>query len=167
MSTEEKRKGCSRCHVNLPETHFNQKRNGDLNSMCIKCLDTLKRWRDKRRDERLSETSSEDSSIEITGVSHVSSTNSLQEKKCTRCRKILSVTNFKRKTDGKIYGNCISCCSYGKKHMNEKYRCAHNTHKQYCKQCNDPIKVTIMNMMMSAKQKDKLYVYPFCVINLF
>ena len=120
--------------------------------MCIKCLNTMKKWRDKRRDERLSETSSEDSHIEITGVSH-----SLQEKKCTRCKRILSINNFSRKLDGKNYAKCISCCSRVRKYNNTTRICAHNTRKDYCKQCNDPIQITITNMIKTSKQTDKLY----------
>ena len=125
MSTEEsKRKKCGTCKVNLLETEYNIKRNGTLNSACNRCLDVRRKYRAKKRDERLSDSSSD---------------------------------NFKRKPDGTIYVSCISGCSLSKKYMNEKYRCAHNARKDRCKKCNDPVQVTINQMIRDSKKEDKLH----------
>ena len=49
METETRYK-CTQCKVNLPESHFgDRKRNGDMYKQCIKCREMKKRSSDKNK----------------------------------------------------------------------------------------------------------------------
>ncbi len=42
---------CSHCHVKLPISHFNKKRNGEYNKQCNKCNEDDKKYRIKYKCE--------------------------------------------------------------------------------------------------------------------
>jgi len=48
---ESERKSCSKCKINLPLSHFGQKRNEEYNKMCIRCLGYGKNYTAKRACE--------------------------------------------------------------------------------------------------------------------
>lgn len=94
--------------------------------------------------------------------------------KCSACKKNLNLNNFSNKSSGEIYKCCSSCidkmlvrrnnnkCPCGNqihhcKVCNGSSFCIHDKQRSQCKVCNDPIKVTITNMIASTKQSDKKY----------
>lgn len=76
--------------------------------------------------------------------------------KCSQCKKNLNVTNFKIKPNGNIYKSC-SGCIVKQIEYNERTKCPCGNQTQHCKVCNDPIKVTIQNMIAGSRQRDKQY----------
>lgn len=69
---------------------------------------------------------------------------------CTLCKKDFEKSQFitKRLQESTICNNCR------KKHHPS---CEHKNERYYCKVCNDPIKLTIKNMVTASKQTDKKY----------
>jgi len=51
MNTNQERKKCNKCKVNLLFKEFKPKRNGELTKRCIKCLDYQKHWQQKNKCE--------------------------------------------------------------------------------------------------------------------
>lgn len=52
---------------------------------------------------------------------------SAETRTCTKCRKSLSVNNFRKKHNGEITKQCISCL--------DSHKCEHGKQKNKCKEC--------------------------------
>lgn len=73
---------------------------------------------------------------------------------CSRCHKLLTGNNYRMKNN-KLMKTCNICFERCRKKISYNPKCKHNKHKQKCKQCNDPIQITIKKMISGSKINDK------------
>jgi len=72
--------------------------------------------------------------------------------KCSKCFKYHTINNFRK--GNRILKNCIKC-RYLRKKSTNKCKCIHQRQKLQCKECNDPIDLTIKTMVNCSRVSDK------------
>jgi len=120
MISNQERKKCNRCSVNLLLTEFKPKRNGTLTKRCIECLDKDKKWQQKNKGKY----------------------NCEHNKRRTRCKECGGGSiceHNKRKSNCKECGGG-SICEHNRqksqcKECDGSQICIHNRYKTYCKEC--------------------------------
>jgi hypothetical protein len=78
-----------------------------------------------------------------------------KDQKCPRCKCYAYPKDFINPT-GRVLKTCQKCRNYSKKNR-VKNQCEHGRQRGRCKQCSDPIKVTINNWISHSRQSDKKY----------
>ncbi len=98
----------------------------------------------------------------------------IETQKCQRCKVNYSIDNYNSKRNGVLLKNCKRClekvnesriknkCEHKRQRNNcidcgGSSICEHQRQRGDCKICNEPIQITIKNMIKSAKQSDKKY----------
>lgn len=113
MNNTEERKKCNRCHVNLPLSHFNQKRNGDYGKQCKQCNERQK------VDVTCEHGKRRQNCKECKGGSVCIHDNI--KSRCRACKGNGICEHDRRKS------NCREC--------NGGSICEHNRQRSYCKEC--------------------------------
>lgn len=135
MNTNEERKKCVRCKVNLTLDKFTKKRDDTYQKTCIECC-----------------------------VKQVASNNKYkcphgkQKSMCVECDGV-GICKHGKERYRCVHCDGVSICEHGK----QRYRCVHcvgesicehGKRKIQCKECSDAITITIKNMIYNSKQKD-------------
>lgn len=76
-------------------------------------------------------------------------------KHCTQCKVNLPVNSFKIKRNGEFTRQCINCLDIKIRSKRNNF-CQHRMVRCNCKQCNDPIPITIKSMILHSKASDKM-----------
>ena len=133
------RQKCSRCKMNLTLDKFKKKRDDTYQKMCNECLDKAKINREKNKCEHNREKS-----------------------QCKECGGASICEHNRKKSSCKECGGA-SICEHNRvksrcKECEGSEICKHNRFKSQCKFCcDDPVRLTIQNMIQASKQYDKKY----------
>jgi len=156
MTDEIKKMKCNRCKVLLPDYKFTKKKNDEYQKSCERCRGIQKEERENNKcpHKRLRNTC-----IECGGASIC--IHKRQRSQCIQCNGS-SICIHKRRRSKCIECNGSQICIHKRRRQvciecNGSSICEHKRRRNTCKVCKDAIKITIKNMIMSSKSKDKKY----------
>lgn len=176
MEQQEERKKCNRCHVNLPISHFEQKRNGDICQRCKECNSKNKMYQQQTKCEHgkrkiLCKECSGNGKQKKTLCQH-----GKQKPTCKECGGCYICQHGKQKAICKECGG-KQICQHGRqkatcKACGGKQICEHNKQKSFCRVC-DPngylayiIRIRVRDALKKNKTKHSIE-YLNCDIETF
>jgi hypothetical protein len=80
----------------------------------------------------------------------------MEKNQCRRCKMNLTLDNFKKKRDDTYQKTCEECLAQQRAYAHSN-KCEHGRRRGRCKECSDPVKITIESMIKHSKEKDKKY----------
>ena len=128
---------CQKCKCYRTEASFYNEKGRRLKS-CQNCRDTAKKSRDKQKCEH----DRRRNHCKICGGSSICEHERIRSQ-CKICGGSSICEHDRQRSKCKICGGASIC--------------EHDKERRYCKICSDPIRITIKNMISSAKYSDKKY----------
>jgi hypothetical protein len=149
--SDNQRRTCSSCSVNLPVTEFNIMRTGNPTKTCKNCLNHQKQSRERNKCEH---GKKKNICRDCGGVSFC-----IHNKRKTTCAICGGGSLCEHKRPKHQCGQCgTGLCEHGRlgtcRDCGHKY-CTHERQQNKCRECGDPIKITILKMIQGSKWADK------------